>query len=218
MNRDTKIGLALGILLIGTVAAFCFRNQPIQQKTKNSLELANAKNVNALLESRTIKPYLNDSQTSADPAHEHDSEFVAHFNNHAFPTQKEILYTGNQPPPNAIPIHEKIAVSKSKPVTTQSRQPQETVAKTKMMSQEAASVHVHKIQPGDTLSGLAIKYLGSVARADDIFKANQETLKSPDQLKIGMELKIPTSVQLAKKQETLKQLPPTNRIAKKETP
>jgi nucleoid-associated protein YgaU len=50
---------------------------------------------------------------------------------------------------------------------------------------------VHKIRDGDTLSALAQRYLGSPARAVEIFDANREILSNPELLPIGAELKIP---------------------------
>ncbi len=50
---------------------------------------------------------------------------------------------------------------------------------------------LHKIRDGDTLSALAQRYLGSPARAVEIFDANREILSNPELLPIGAELKIP---------------------------
>jgi nucleoid-associated protein YgaU len=50
---------------------------------------------------------------------------------------------------------------------------------------------VHKIVDGDTLPGLAKRYLGSAARANEFFEANRDVLSSPEALPIGIELKIP---------------------------
>jgi nucleoid-associated protein YgaU len=49
----------------------------------------------------------------------------------------------------------------------------------------------HKIVDGDTLAALAQRYLGSAARAEEIFKANRDVLNDPELLPIGAELKIP---------------------------
>lgn len=49
----------------------------------------------------------------------------------------------------------------------------------------------HKIVDGDTLSGLAVRYLGSADRYREIFELNKDILGNPDLLPIGTELKIP---------------------------
>lgn len=49
----------------------------------------------------------------------------------------------------------------------------------------------HTVVKGDTLGAIAKKYLGSSARADEIFKANTGVLKSMDDLAVGQVLRIP---------------------------
>jgi tetratricopeptide (TPR) repeat protein len=49
----------------------------------------------------------------------------------------------------------------------------------------------HTIQPGDTLSKIALKYYGNRAKWRDIYAANRDVMKSESDLKAGMQLKIP---------------------------
>jgi nucleoid-associated protein YgaU len=51
----------------------------------------------------------------------------------------------------------------------------------------------HKIVDGDSLAVLAERYLGSAARAREIFDANRDVLPDPELLPIGVELKIPAT-------------------------
>ena len=53
--------------------------------------------------------------------------------------------------------------------------------------------HSHRIVDGDTLEGLAQRYLGSASRAREIFDANRDVLADPKLLPIGAELKIPAT-------------------------
>jgi len=53
------------------------------------------------------------------------------------------------------------------------------------------SDRVHKVIDGDTLAALAERYLGSAARAGDIFEANRDVIDDPELLPIGVELKMP---------------------------
>jgi nucleoid-associated protein YgaU len=55
----------------------------------------------------------------------------------------------------------------------------------------ATEARTHKIIDGDTLAALAQRYLGSTARAGEIFEANRAVLSDPELLPIGAELKIP---------------------------
>jgi nucleoid-associated protein YgaU len=50
---------------------------------------------------------------------------------------------------------------------------------------------VYKVKSGDTLGGIAAKYLGSSAKYDQLLLANAGTLKDEDSLEVGMELLIP---------------------------
>jgi hypothetical protein len=54
---------------------------------------------------------------------------------------------------------------------------------------EAARTHV--VVDGDTLSALAERYLGSTARAQEIYQLNRSVLPDPKLLPIGVELKLP---------------------------
>jgi len=68
----------------------------------------------------------------------------------------------------------------------------------------------HKIRDGDTLSALAQRYLGSPARAVEIFDANREVLSDPELLPIGTELKIPPRQPPAEPQRPLVPIAPAN--------
>jgi nucleoid-associated protein YgaU len=51
---------------------------------------------------------------------------------------------------------------------------------------------VHRVRRGDTLTKLALHYLGDSSRYREIYNANRDQLRSPDdRLKIGMTLRIP---------------------------
>ncbi|MBT4865424.1 MAG: LysM peptidoglycan-binding domain-containing protein, partial [Planctomycetaceae bacterium] len=53
---------------------------------------------------------------------------------------------------------------------------------------------IHRVQKGDTLSELAQRYLGSSARFGEIYKANRDQLRSPNDLRLGLALRIPQKV------------------------
>jgi phage tail protein X len=53
------------------------------------------------------------------------------------------------------------------------------------------AARTHTIKPGDTLSSLAARYLGSSARYQEIFEANRKLLKSPNELPEGLVIVIP---------------------------
>lgn len=49
----------------------------------------------------------------------------------------------------------------------------------------------YTVRPGDTLSGIAERFLGTRARAREVFEANRDLLPGPDHLRVGMVLRIP---------------------------
>jgi LysM repeat protein len=50
---------------------------------------------------------------------------------------------------------------------------------------------VYIVKAGDTLSGIANRFLGSGARFLEVYEANRDRLPSPDALQVGQELRIP---------------------------
>src|SRR5690606_34169520 len=66
-----------------------------------------------------------------------------------------------------------------------------TAATNPSRSTPSENLKTHVVQSGDTLSGIAQKYLGSSARFEEIYEANRDLLKNPNDLRVGMKLKIP---------------------------
>ena len=54
-----------------------------------------------------------------------------------------------------------------------------------------ASPRTHVVVRGDTLQSLALRYYGDRSRFRDIYAANRGIMNSPNDLRIGMELKLP---------------------------
>lgn len=72
--------------------------------------------------------------------------------------------------------------------STPSRSRTGTVAESRPAGTEPA---VYEVRPGDTLSSIARSVLGSSARWEEIFQANRDLLRSPNDLRVGQELRIP---------------------------
>ncbi|MBN1317509.1 MAG: LysM peptidoglycan-binding domain-containing protein [Anaerolineales bacterium] len=49
----------------------------------------------------------------------------------------------------------------------------------------------YKVEAGDTLSGIAEKFLGNANRWPEIFEANKDQIQDPNMIRIGQELVIP---------------------------
>ncbi len=60
--------------------------------------------------------------------------------------------------------------------------------------QSATPMTTYVVQPGDTLSGIAEKHLGSMVRYQELFEANRDVLANPNALRAGVVLRIPNEV------------------------
>jgi nucleoid-associated protein YgaU len=49
----------------------------------------------------------------------------------------------------------------------------------------------YKVQPGDTLSKIAKKFLGDANKYRDIAAANKDTIKDPDKINVGQTIRLP---------------------------
>lgn len=58
------------------------------------------------------------------------------------------------------------------------------------VEEQPADVY-YEVQPGDTLSGIALKYYGNANQYMKIFDANRDILDNPDLIKPGQKLRIP---------------------------
>ncbi|MBS0196888.1 MAG: LysM peptidoglycan-binding domain-containing protein [Planctomycetes bacterium] len=100
-----------------------------------------------------------------------------------------------------IPLAETAAPGKAKPSTSK-LPPEPVVAKaeapkpgtTNAKAAKNVKNAAYKVQKGDTLSDIARRQLGSPARADEIAELNRGVIKDVDNLPLGLELKIPSSL------------------------
>ncbi|HSY53816.1 MAG TPA: LysM peptidoglycan-binding domain-containing protein [Opitutaceae bacterium] len=60
-----------------------------------------------------------------------------------------------------------------------------------MTLSSTASGHTHTVSTGDTLMKISQQYYGTRSKWRDIYAANRDVMKSENDLKIGMQLKIP---------------------------
>lgn len=217
MHRDKVIGLALSILLVGIVAAFFFRPNTEEEAPP---QLADPEQVNSRIAERPLTPYLTSPEFSepektseprgtiaAEPIrppsvapHWELPDFLQEpkaisvaspeipapgeepFSLDAAPPDPiQITEAADDPePPIAIPIprHNAGWEVEETPfaVAERSRSPQP---------------QTHVVKQGDTLSELAYKYLGTSTRFLEIYEANRDQLKSPNDLRVGMTIRIP---------------------------
>jgi len=97
-------------------------------------------------------------------------------------------------PTDSIPVvHTRApAAATSRPPVTPPREvtPLRTAPATAPAAAPAAGRR-HVVQPGDTLSKIALRYYNNRAKWRDIYEANRDVMKNESDLKVGVALKIP---------------------------
>lgn len=224
MPNDQKVGFALGLLLLGIVGAFFFRNPPAGTADVPALE--SSAEVDKLISEKEVTPYLSGIETNNDVGPKSAGDGVAdaddssrreapHWEVPDF-LKKNTTADGRRyanpgkVAPNPIPL---VSETDSRPPTTQASRtlksipehnhaweavppiplPEATPSSTteRSLAKTVEMQKTHVVQTGDTLSGIAYKYLGSSARFLEVYEANRDMLKNPNDLRVGMKLKIP---------------------------
>lgn len=210
MHFDKKIGLALGVLLVGIVGALFFRNEGSPHA--DIPRLADPNKIDEQIADRSLIPYLTgiqeDEDQASQPQHWHRVaprpdvphwELPDFLKNGGSKGDVDRLANSRLGPPDPIPApsdrgaaaqrFSNPAHNRAWQVTSQPTEDDATTAKS-----TSRRLLVHRVQPGDTLSGLAARYLGNAARFHELYAANRELLRSPHDLRPGMVIKIPQAV------------------------
>lgn len=161
MPRDQKIGLALGILLMGAVGAFFFRHE--EARIEPLPVLKSAAELDRQIASQQRAPYLLPEEPTAPPP-------------------RPITADETLPPDGAGLVPEPIAGLD---------EPLFSAGTTTDAGTGVGPEKRHTVQRGETLSSLAAKYLGSANRFEEIYQANTDRLRNPNDVQPGMELRIP---------------------------
>lgn len=196
MHRDHKLGLALGVLVVGFAAALCFPKQgDVDQRL---LQLENTADLDEEISQLAVHAYTN-----ADP------EPVVVQEPPRFPADDfdrdslELVPGGDGEhqllagPP--APIGATIVIDDLFPddldleLPPASESPAGPVNPSTPAIAEAvpADWAEYTVRPGDTLSSLAAKFLDDPNRYLELFDANREVLASPNDLRPGTVLVIP---------------------------
>ncbi len=69
--------------------------------------------------------------------------------------------------------------------------PSRTQANQPVGPSASESLRVYVIQPGDTLSRIATRELGSISLADNIYLLNRDVINDPDHLMVGVRIRLP---------------------------
>ena len=186
MRRDAKLGLALGMLVVGFAAAFCFPRQP-----RSAFWLTHQEPepiADSELDFLPIRAYQPASREPApilssdpSPGHAESTDPV--------PAPLPIGGSSDAGLPSLQPAVEQARVdgnpdaSDGRPVAVAPTPPESPPI--------TAQVQTYDIRNGDTLSGISFKFYGTVNRYRQIFEANRQRLSSEDELPVGLTLVIP---------------------------
>lgn len=221
MHPDKKVGLALGILLIGITGAFFFRNEA-PDTTQEPPVLTDQYSVDQRVGQKPGGPYMPelDSQNR-----ENELGAVPQV-----PFPSVMSHDLDRPVPDPHQQNRTVAVDGSRVVPLPGpdlgerfvpaigsgggmligdvARPTVDGSMPRLHSQRHGSPQpaqplasskprfiIHEVVSGDNLSRLAGKYLGSHSKYLTLYEANRDVLKSPDDLYLGMKLKIPQDVQ-----------------------
>lgn len=196
MNGDKKTGLALGVLLVGIVGAFFFRNEssPLDEPMP---QLENPQKIDAEIAEKPRIPYLTGVETDTaltdappfSPISTSEAGRGATLEPTLNPGAFDSPFVDTAPPPDPIrsPAGDARFSHNNAWEVVGANSPPTAQPVTSTTHHDRS----HEVKQGDTLSGLAYQYLGSSARYHEIFQANRDLLKSPNDLRIGMKLKIP---------------------------
>ncbi len=202
MRSDAKLGLALGMLVIGFAVAFCFprpgRESRISELRKPTLSVDEPEIEFVQLRS------LREEQNSPDgmeplqqlnPLDRDESQLLI------LPAEASVADSSSGSASGKLPAEisaqsglNDLLFPGSLPIAEEDISFTPVLPEKMSIAEFESKVTTYRVQAGDTLSGIAMKTLGSYSRYLDIYAANRNQLSSPDDLRLGMELHIPSSI------------------------
>lgn len=225
MHFDKKLGLAMGVLLVGIVGAIFFRNEP--NLSGDAPRLENPRKIDEQIADKPLVPYLTGVETDdeAIPADKDAptvdvSSMAAQWEVPPFlrDSAPDPLAANSPAPPDPIRLDPETESQLAVPDHNRAwqAQPSRGIASTPASQRQV----LHRVQPGETLSGLAARYLGDATRFEEIFAVNGDVLQSPNDLRPGMMLKIPSKEAATNKSESFDRgpEPPADKTARGTTP
>ncbi len=193
MHPDKKVGLALGILLIGIVGAFFFRNEAPNPESAVPV-LAHGDELDKRIGVQRHAPYLPTSDKQKADANKIPDAFMAD-------VAPRVPSGSNGPVPEPIRPNAPRELDKVAPLPNPSsdaagldralagnptaNKPDST------KGPSTGNATSHEVVAGDTLSSISFKYFGTHRRFQELYEFNKDVLRTPNDLRLGMKLKIP---------------------------
>lgn len=193
MHPDKKVGLALGILLIGIVGAFFFRNE-VPDPDSAVPALVHGRELDQRIRHQQHAPYLD-----SDQKRKTQPETPTITDVFASDVVPRIPNAGTNAVPEPIRPQAQREAEKNIPVPlpteggglqSPNAQRAEQGGASSVPSNSATTAGTHEVQPGETLSSIAAKHLGSHRKYLELYEFNKDVLSSPNALKPGMKLKL----------------------------
>ena len=221
MHQDQRIGLALGVLLIGACAALFFRNET--RERVETPRLQHAQELDDRIAERTTRPYLKgveaveagDRVRIRSVADRKESELASDEDHGgSYLSSAEQAFGGKNSSGGGQPLSQltdsdsdvqelaPIPVPGDRPPGDRSLSAGKTETGNSISSSKPGTSgrtsgenlqkeRTHLVLKGESLSSIAAKHLGNSNRFQDLFEANRDQLRDANDLRSGMVLKIP---------------------------
>ncbi|MGH7127475.1 MAG: LysM peptidoglycan-binding domain-containing protein [Planctomycetaceae bacterium] len=196
MHRDKRLGLALAILLLAAVGAFFFRNETVPSAQPPRLE--NPQALDAEIAEKPVAPYLTGDVETVRDAAPNSTDVPPMWAKPDFlggdaPASDLSFATGTPDPIRLAPDADSAGLrDEFLPPHNQAWDAVPAPPPFMPQTPDAPSEgFAYRVGTGDTLSGLAERFLGSSTRFMEIYAANRRVLRNPNALRAGMTIRIP---------------------------
>ena len=213
MQRDMKIGMALGVALVGIVGALFFRREPEVKDKETPPPLQNAEELDREIAGKAKAPYIkgleefDNAAAPVPPASNASTKSKVEEAKQRDSAGRETPRretSGRKPAAAPDPIQSSKTDTLANDQIPAHNRDWEPAGPSGAAGKKAGGAprsspagtsvgtgRTHVIQSGETLSALAFRYLGSSARYREIYEANRNVLRSPDDVREGLSIVIP---------------------------
>lgn len=189
MHPDKKVGLALGILLIGVVASLFHRNDA-PDPDREAPSLAHPTDLDNRIRHQRHTPYLPNNEPPT-PEVARVAEGLVPEVAPEIPGQSRPLSSSPVPEPVRPNVPRERVVPVPAPGSDIAGLDSTLTKPSAAGRNEKTNLGTHEVVAGETLSSISLKYLGTNRRFMDVYEANRDVLRGPNDLVVGMKLKIP---------------------------